>query len=68
MTYGSRAAGAAAICILDDDSFANLIRDFGSGDSEIAHGNGDDILVKLVERLGFPKTADAWRDLDKWYA
>lgn len=39
-----------------------------SGDLEIDHRDADDIIVSLIRRLGYTKTADAWDAVGKWYA
>jgi hypothetical protein len=38
------------------------------GDIEAAHGRADDIIVSLLRELGYVKTANAWEDVEKWYA
>jgi hypothetical protein len=38
------------------------------GDEENWHGQADNILVNLLQALGYNKTADAFVKLPKWYA
>lgn len=38
------------------------------GDEEADHGNADEILCTLLSALGFNKTVEAFRKVEKWYA
>jgi hypothetical protein len=52
-----------------DALFADRIkRHCSHGDIEIAHSDADDLLIELVRHLGYTQTADAWSNVDKWYA
>ncbi len=64
----SNVTNVARVCELTDEAFAALIALCSAGDTEVAHGEGDEVLVELVRRLGYTKTADAWEALDKWCA
>lgn len=66
--YKSKAVAAAEAADLTDEAFAALMASHDTGDDEADHGNGDDVLIVLVRRLGFTQTADAWDKLGKWYA
>lgn len=38
-----------------------------STDTEAGHSNADDILCELLESLGYTKTVEAFKNLEKWY-
>jgi len=38
------------------------------GDIEIAHGDADEILIKLLRSLGYDDICDLWYKVEKWYA
>ena len=53
----------------DDDSIAKLIEEYGFiNDHESAHINADDIIVALLDELGYRQTVKAWQDVPKWYS
>lgn len=66
--YIPKAVMAARACDLNDEAFSALIARYETGDEEADHAAGDDILVELIRRLKFEKTAAAWDKLGKWYA
>jgi hypothetical protein len=37
-------------------------------DAEVAHGEADDVLCKLLAALGYQDVVDEWEKVDKWYA
>lgn len=37
-------------------------------DTEVAHGEADRILCKLLISLGYKDVVAAWEKVDKWYA
>jgi len=39
-----------------------------NGDTEVAHGNADDLLCNLLVELGYKKVIDVYNEVDKWYA
>jgi hypothetical protein len=42
--------------------------DFGSMDEEVSHIKADGILCDLLRKLGHDVVADAFEEVDKWYA
>ena len=53
---------------LVDSEIASIIRRLDQSDPEESHHYADRILVDLVKRCGFHKTAVAFDELKKWYA
>ena len=52
-----------------DAEFAQQITDeCMSGDKERDHGRADDILCKLLTKLGFAETVKAYSEVGNWYA
>ena len=52
-----------------DLAIAELIKQLGaSTDPETAHVEADELIVSLLERFKYKKTAKAFRELKKWYA
>ena len=51
-----------------DEEYAEYINGLGNDDIERNHSNADDILLDIIRTFGFNKTADAFENLDKWYA
>ena len=52
-----------------DDLFEKKIQaECMFGDEESDHAHADDILIALIEFVGFTKTAAAWKEVGKWYA
>lgn len=39
-----------------------------SGDFEVSHSEGDDILCALLRSLGYGDVVDEWDKIGKWYA
>lgn len=39
-----------------------------SGDTEIAHGNADDVLCDLLKSLGYGDVVKEYEKVSKWYA
>jgi hypothetical protein len=37
-------------------------------DVEMAHREADDVLLELLERLGYEDVAEAFREVPRWYA
>lgn len=37
-------------------------------DTEVSHSRADDILIELLKTLGMYRTAEAFANLEKWYA
>lgn len=66
--YVSNATKAANECELSDEAFGRLMGGFDTGDNEADHCDGDDVLIALIRRPGYTKTADMWDKLGKWYA
>lgn len=48
--------------------FLNMMQSEKSGDIEVAHGNMDDLMVKLLRTLGYGDAMDVFEMQDKWYA
>lgn len=44
------------------------IAQVSEGDPEVAHSVADDILCKLLRRLGHGEVADAYERVERWYA
>jgi len=39
-----------------------------SDDNEISHGTADDILCKILTKMGYKKIVTIFNKLEKWYA
>ena len=56
---------------MNDDltlKYVNLMRECSTGDTEIDHGNADDLLCSLLTELGFGDVVNEYGKIDKWYA
>ena len=51
-----------------DEEYADYINNLENDNIERNHSNADDILLDIIRSFGFDKTADAFENLDKWYA
>ncbi len=52
-----------------DEHFAKLMAELSTfGDPESQHGLADDLLCKILEKLGFSKTVAEFHKLEKWYS
>ncbi len=52
-----------------DEFFAEKMQELESlYDTEGVHKFADELLCEILTRVGFPKTVEAFRELDKWYA
>lgn len=51
-----------------EEALATLKAEAGNRDYEVAHGNADDALCKLLRFLGHDEIVDAWDAVGKWYA
>ncbi len=52
-----------------DTAFAAKLKEKASSDDiEENHILADACLVSLLEQLGYTKTVQAWKVVDKWYA
>lgn len=61
--------GTHRIASLTDDTAAYMIRVWGeSGDHEAAHSCADDLLCRILERLGYTETVKAYNELTRWCA
>lgn len=54
--------------LLSANAIKKLKKEQQSGDTEDAHLNADDILCKLLKKLGFSNVVDEYIKVDKWYA
>lgn len=52
----------------DADLACNLERAVEGFDTEERHRFADELLLRLLENIGYGKTAEAFRKLPKWYA
>jgi len=49
--------------------YTELMRSAASNhDTEVAHGDADDLLCMLLKELGFDELVAIFEDMDKWYA
>lgn len=54
---------------MPDEHYAKQIREECPGyDKEMDHYYADQILLEILEKLGFTETVKAFNELDKWYA
>jgi hypothetical protein len=53
---------------LSDEMVKRLQAEVENGDTECAHGNADDILCELLEKLGYNEVVDKYNEVSKWYA
>lgn len=51
-----------------DLHYAEMIKMNCMDDPEISHSWADDLLVELLQELGCLKTAEAFKEVPKWYA
>ena len=42
--------------------------ELGLSDPEVAHGEADEILCRVMRYLGFGDLVDLWDEVAKWYA
>ena len=56
--------------IKEIDSFvAGIIRHLDENpDTETAHAQADELLLRVLERHGYNETSKAFREMKKWYA
>ena len=53
----------------NDEAMAYRIeRECNSGDIEADHAKADRLLLELLANLGYLKTIEAFRKVEKWYA
>lgn len=52
------------------EQFADAMREIAknSGDTEMAHGDADDLLCKVLTQLGYGEGVKIFEEMDKWYA
>lgn len=62
-----RAAPTPPHSALKDDALASL-KAIGNGDPERGHSQADQVLVDFITVLGFKEVADAYDEIEKWYA
>lgn len=52
-----------------DAEFAKRMAELhGDGDEEWRHGEADRLLCELLTEMGFLRTVEAWKKVEKWYA
>ncbi len=44
------------------------LRELSEYDSEVAHGDADNLLCELLTRLGYGDVVEAWKKVKKYYA
>ena len=52
----------------DEEAAAEIEAKCMHGDVEAAHCDADAILCDVLRGLGYTKTVEAWKRVDKWYA
>lgn len=51
------------------EEFAYLMKALsGEGDLETIHSEMDDLMAKLLRKLGYGEAMDVFEEQDKWYA
>lgn len=53
---------------LDKKYAAKIRKECHSGDTELDHSDADQLLISLLNELGYTETVKAWGEVDKWYA
>jgi hypothetical protein len=48
--------------------FVEKMKQADLGDTEIAHGDADDLLCDLLIELGYYDVVNEYNKIDKWYA
>lgn len=49
--------------------FADQMKEFAKGgDLEVTHGMADDLMCKVLYRLGYGEGVEIFEEMDKWYA
>lgn len=48
--------------------FAERMKNCDSSDTEVAHGDADDLMCELLTSLGYGMGVLAFKEMDKWYA
>ncbi len=51
-----------------EQAIEELKNEQSNGDTEMAHGNADDILCKLLASLGYAEVVAEYEKVSKWYA
>lgn len=51
-----------------DLHYEELIKANCMSDPEVGHSWADDLLVELLQELGCLRTAEAFKEVPKWYA
>jgi hypothetical protein len=54
--------------LLSDEMIKRLQVEVNSGDIEDGHGNADDILCELLEKIGYKEVVEIYHKVPKWYA
>jgi len=53
---------------LSGEMVERLQAEVDNDDTECAHGNADDILCELLEKLGYKEVVEKYNEVSKWYA
>lgn len=53
---------------LSDEMVKRLQEEVDNDDTECAHGNADDILCELLEKLGYKDVVEKYNEVSKWYS
>ncbi|WP_181181954.1 MULTISPECIES: hypothetical protein [unclassified Mesorhizobium] len=54
---------------MDREEATKRLRELqGSGDTEGAHSQADQVLCDLLTELGFAEVVEEWQEVPKWYA
>lgn len=53
---------------LSDEMIKRLEEVINDDDTESAHGNADDILCELLEKLGYKDVVETYNKVSKWYS
>lgn len=51
-----------------EEALKKLKESQDNGDTELAHGDADDVLCELLESLGYEDVVAEYKRVDKWYA
>lgn len=55
--------------MIDENKYLSEMKPLeDSNDQELAHGEADDLLCKMLEDLGYQSVVDSYRRVPKWYS
>ncbi len=56
------------LAVNDEEAALAVTVQCSTGDNEYNHGKADELLCDLLTLLGYTKTVEAFKAVEKWYA